>query len=427
MNDIKAKYGSYRARSFILLWFVYGGFYLTRKNLAVAKSGIMDTYGLSAAQIGWIEGSYLAMYALGQFVNGVLGDRLGARVMLAVGMVASAVMSIIFGFTAGFFMLVLVWGMNGYFQSAGWSSCVKSMAQWFSVHERGVVMGFWSTCYQIGSALATVAATFALSQWGWRHAFTAPALLLLVIAAVYMLFHKDTPEQVGLPPIDEYHKHRDKPAEPQTAAQAAKAAALADRSVIAQVLSHPMVWLMGLSYFCLKFIRYALLGWLPLYMTRHLGYNPTESGYLAALPEIVGFLGAITAGYVSDRLMQSRRAPVCAIMFLGLALACLVQTQLNGLGTVPMILGASVIFFMIFGPDSIMTGAAAMDLGSRKGAATAAGFINGFGSIGAAVQAPLLGWIADTYGYQYFFIIFVPLAIVPFFLMLTQWNVKAGE
>jgi OPA family sugar phosphate sensor protein UhpC-like MFS transporter len=112
-------------------------------------------------------------------------------------------------------------------------------------------------------------------------------------------------------------------------------------------------------------------------------------------------------------------------MFLGLALACALQTQLNSFGTVPMILGACLIFFMIYGPDSIMTGAAAMDFGSRKGAATAAGFINGFGSIGAAVQAPLLGYLAGIYGTQYFFHIFAPLAVVPFLLMVSQWNVKA--
>jgi sugar phosphate permease len=428
MENIKTKYALLRVRSFTILWFVYAGFYLTRKNLSVCKTTLIDQHGMTTAELGWIEGAYLAMYALGQFLNGMLGDRLGARVMLAIGMISSAAMSLLFGFVPAFFMLVLIWAMNGYMQSSGWANCVKSMTQWFATRERGVIMGFWCTCYQIGSFVAGFIATYCLDKWGLKSAFTIPALMLFVIAIVYILFHKDTPEQMGLPSAEQqYGDAKGKAAEKADQAESDRRAeiGLADASVIREVLSYPMVWLMGASYFCLKFIRYALLGWLPFYMTRELGFDPIKSGYLANLPEIAGFLGAISAGYVSDKLMQSRRAPVCAIMFLGLALACALQTQINHFGTIPMILGASVIFFMIYGPDSIMTGAAAMDFGSRRGAATAAGFINGFGSIGAAIQAPLLGYLAGIYGTQYFFHIFAPLAVVPFLLMLSQWNVKA--
>ena len=185
-----------------------------------------------------------------------------------------------------------------------------------------------------------------------------------------------------------------------------------------------MVWLLAISYFCLKFVRYSLMSWLPFYLTKKLGYEPTMSGYLSALPELAGFSGAIFAGYVSDRLLGSRRAPVCALMCLGLAAACLLQTKLSLMGLVPMAIGLCVIHFMIYGPDSIMSGTAAMDFGTREGAATAAGFINGVGSIGAALQGPIIGWVGDTYGQSYFFYIFIPLSLVPFLLMLTQWNTR---
>ena len=400
---------------------MYAGFYLTRKNYAVSKSVMMDRFGINEAQIGWIGGAYLAAYALGQFANGMLGDKFGARVMLAAGMIGSALMSIWFGFTSSIILMVLIWGTNGYFQSAGWSNCVKSMTQWFSVRERGVVMGFWCTCYQIGSVAAGFIAAWALGKWGLMSCYSVPAVILLVIAVVYILFHKDTPESVGLPAIDEYHSVQKKTEEKNQKEKTEESSG----SVLRQVLSHPMVWFMGLSYFCLKFVRYSLMFWLPLYLTKKLGYEPTASGFLATLPEIAGFLGAIFAGFVSDRLMGARRAPICALMFLGLAIICYFQSHLSVMGVVPMTIGLSIVFFMIYGPDSIMTGAAAMDFGTRKGAATAAGFINGCGSVGAAIQEPLLGFLAVKFGYDYFFYIFIPLAIIPFLLMLTQWNVKA--
>ncbi len=423
MENTTARYRHYRARTFIIMWIVYAGYYFTRKTLAVATPGLMDQYGLNEVHIGWISGAYLGLYALGQFINGILGDKLGARVMLSIGMIGSAMMSIWFGFTTSVFLLVAVWGANGFFQSSGWSNSVKSMAQWFSVKERGTIMGFYCTCYQIGSALATMFAAYVLGHYGLKSTFVLPAVLLLVVAVIFILFQKETPEKAGLPPIDEYTGENTG----STSGDAVSESEDDDTSVLKQVLSHPIVWLMAASYFCLKFVRYSLLTWLPLYLTKKLGYTPELSGYMSALPELVGFLGTVFAGVVSDKLMGSRRAPICAMMFLGLAIACYLQSFFGVMGPVGMTIGLSLVYFMIFGPDSIMTGAAAMDFGTRKGAATAAGFINGVGSIGAFVQAPLLGYLAHKYGYDYFFLIFIPLSIIPFILMLTQWNVRAKK
>jgi len=429
MAVITARHKHFRVRSFAILWFVYAGYYLTRKNFAVAKSEIMDTYGLNTAQIGYIGGAFLAMYAIGQFVNGMLGDRVGARVMLSIGMIGSAVTSIFFGFTTSLLFLVLFWGANGFLQASGWSNCVKSMSQWFSQSERGTVMGLWCSCYQIGSVVAGVLAAYVLGHYGWRSAFFVPAVILLVIAAVYIIFHKDSPETVGLDPIEEYDEDKTRRgAEAESHAREIKSEPEESTGeVVRRVLSHPMVWLMGMSYFCLKFVRYSMIFWLPYYLTKKMGYTPEASGYYATLPEIAGFLGALFAGLVSDRLMGSRRAPICTLMFLGLAVAAYFQTHLCLMGILPMVIGLCVINFMIYGPDSIMTGAAAMDFGTRRGAATAAGFINGCGSIGSAIQEPLLGYLGLRFGYDYFFYIFIPLAIIPAILMLTQWNTRPDK
>ena len=109
-------------------------------------------------------------------------------------------------------------------------------------------MGFWCTCYQIGSAIATFFAAYVLGHWGWQSAFSVPAAVLLFIAVIYILFHKDTPEKVGLPPISEYHGEKAEQApekidEPEKEGDKGR--------IIKEVLSHPIVWLMGLSYFCL--------------------------------------------------------------------------------------------------------------------------------------------------------------------------------
>ena len=67
-------------------------------------------------------------------------------------------------------------------------------------------------------------------------------------------------------------------------------------------------------------------------MTQHLKYSVQDAGYTSSLYELVGFLGAIIAGYASEKLFQSRRFPVGALMLWGLALTALIlpKTQRHG-------------------------------------------------------------------------------------------------
>jgi sugar phosphate permease len=54
--------------------------------------------------------------------------------------------------------------------------------------------------------------------------------------------------------------------------------------------------------------------------------------------------------------------------------------------------------FMLFGPDSLLSGVGAIDVGSRRGALAAAGIINGMGSIGPIFQEELIGWMYKASG-----------------------------
>src|SRR5215218_10766450 len=81
-SDLLARiYSRWRIQIFAITWLAYAGFYLTRKSFAVAKIGLQRDPGIqmSNAEMGFIDGAYLTAYAIGQFVFGMAGDRLGPR------------------------------------------------------------------------------------------------------------------------------------------------------------------------------------------------------------------------------------------------------------------------------------------------------------------------------------------------------------
>ena len=169
------------------VWFTYGAFYFCRTNISAAVPGLKDSVaagglGLTATQVSYILGGTKIAYAVGQLLNGQFSEQLSPRKLLAIGMLGTAVLNILFGFGSALYFLIFIWACNGYSQSLGWTPCVRVLVNWFPVERRGKVIGFVGTGYQ-----ATAVATFLVSGWaastfGWRGALWVPAAVMLVAA-----------------------------------------------------------------------------------------------------------------------------------------------------------------------------------------------------------------------------------------------------
>ena len=97
---------------------------------------------MTATQISYILGGTKIAYALGQLINGQFSEQLAPRKLLAIGMLATALFNVLFGFGTALYFLIFIWACNGYSQSLGWTPCVRVLANWFPVQRRGKVIGF---------------------------------------------------------------------------------------------------------------------------------------------------------------------------------------------------------------------------------------------------------------------------------------------
>jgi sugar phosphate permease len=413
-DDIQdARYRRWRWQIFIITWLAYAGFYLTRKSFAVAKIGIQrdPSLGWTDSQLAWIDGAYLTAYALGQFLFGMAGDRLGTRIVVGTGMLFSVVAGIAMGASTAIVLFGAFFLIQGLCQSSGWGPLAKNISTFFSRRERGSVMGFWCTNYSLGAFVASIIVGFAGERFGWRYAFFIPAALLLGIWILFLLLQRNKPEDVGLPPIESHHHEA-----PDVIAPGENS-----WSVIGRVVTNPMVILLALVYLLVKPARYAILLWGPKYMNAKLGSGMAESGVLSALFELAGPLSAIGCGLVSDKLFQTRRMPVCVI---GLLLLGAVLLSFNFLPPSRWVLGGSffLIGLLLFGPDSMITGTAAVDFGTKRGASTASGVINGMGSVGAILGGTIPGFFNQRWGWAGVFGVLGAMAFVGGLMLLPKWN-----
>jgi sugar phosphate permease len=387
----------YRAQLFTATWLSYAGFYLCRKVYAVLKHPLKEQFGLDDVHIAYPWTIYLIAYMLGQFLAAWLGKRMESRRVLAYGMCVAAACNIVLGLLVDshvanvFSWMCVTMAIHGLAQATGWPHNVALFANWTRRSERGTLFGVWGTCYQLGAVAGKGLAGFLLGWLGMAWSFYGSSLVLFAITVVFLMLARERPQSVGLSLEDA--------AEPDVPAAAAGAAVLAARAPLPAGFIASIV-AMGLIYFGFKFIRYALDSWSTLILVEQFRMSTTIAAYLSTAFDWIGFLGVIAGGMWSDRIPGARRTPVIFWMTVGCFL-CTSLMWLVGLSS-PVLFVAmlGLIGFTAMGPDSLLSGACAMDIGSRRQAALAAGVINGLGSIGPIVQEPLIGWLKETQGSQ---------------------------
>ncbi len=379
---------------FILSWLAYGSYYLCRRPFAVGKATIADELHLTEAALGRIDTGYLVAYAAGQFASGLVGDRIGARRLIGFGMLAVAITSVAFGMGSTASVFAIAFALHGLVQATGWPGVVKAMASMYTEGNRGTVMGWWATCYQVGGIAATALATYLLTHYGWRSAFFVPASLTAAVGVcVYLLLWEP----------------------PASSTAAREEASFA-------ILRQPLVWSLGAAYFCVKLIRYCIVFWLPYFYQKQLHYGAGKAGYLSMSFDIGGVVGAICSGWLFDKTGPARGWMIIALT-LALAAASFVYPQVALFGPVAAFAGMALIGFVLFGPDALVSSVAAQDLGGPAAAATAAGFINGVGSVGAILQGTLTAYVAQHYGWDSLFVVFGGLSVLAAFAVVPYaWS-----
>lgn len=368
----------WRRRILFSTWMAYAGLYFCRKPFYLAKKTLSVDLGLSVAELGEAGLAYLICYTIGQYLTAGLGHRLGARKLLLSGIAVSIGCNVAFGFANNYWTLLCFMSLNGFAQATGWATVVGTIGNWTRRAERGTLMGFWTTCYQLGGVAANMWAAFWLARQGAKGAFLAASFVLFGVWFIVYFFQRNRPQDVGLDPIEEESSG-------QTSREDAGHKRVGESSPWTRQLIIN-IGLIGIFYFGVKFVRYALWSWTPFFLENNFGMAADDAGYLSSVFDLAGFAGVVVAGYMSDKFFHGKRALPSFLMLVAMMLSCAGLFMVGGTSIFAFGACLALIGFMLFGPDSLLSGAGAVDIGSPRTAVAAAGIINGTGSLGAVVQ-----------------------------------------
>jgi OPA family glycerol-3-phosphate transporter-like MFS transporter len=460
--DLPHHSGAFRFRR-LLNWLpmglAYAFLYMGRYNLTVAKGALGDL--MSKDDFGTIFGIGALVYGFSFLVNGPLVDRMGGRRGMLVGtsgaLVANAGMGLVlyghafWGWTVPVLpAFALLFAVNMYFQSFGAVSIVTVKAPWFHVRERGSFSTIFGIIISAGIYFAfdwgnaIVQATratpgemsFVASGFAWLFGlggsgqnenwmiFFIPTLLLAVFWAVMFLWLRNTPGEAGYADF-----------ETGDASLSGDGERLPVTTAVVKILTHPVLLFVCLIELCSGVLRNGIMHWYVFY-AKEVGFYDsfwvTRNWGLALL--ICGIIGANATGWVSDRYFQSRRAPMCGLLYGLMVLAGVVMAL--GLGGPLWVAGlaALTISMSVIAVHGILSGTATADFGGRKNTGVVVGIVDGFVYLGTAVQSFGIGKLvpvgeaaADPSQWRLWPLALLPFTLLAFVLTLRIWNALPGK
>ncbi len=433
---------TWRAKVFVATWLSYVGFYFCRKPFSAAKGAIGEEMEWTATTLGNIWAAYLIAYAIGQFLAARMGTVLGPRKNLLLGMLLSILVTFAMGIAPSVPMMMGLVFVNGVAQATGWSGNVGTMANWFHKHERGKVMGLWSTNFTIGSLVSGLAMAWVLGMrdlvieipWltnikvfepaPWRWCFYLGGVVLVVVWLQFYVLQRDKPEDVGLPAIDDPVTQVDESTEvdPRDARYALSRDAWIN------------LWLVGGFYFFAKLIRYAVWSWSAYFLQQNFDKTAAEANTYAIAFDLMGIPGVYVTGWLSDRYFQSRRAGVALVMMIAMTGVTLLLILYGSTSTTVFVILLAGVGFTLYGPDALLSGAGAMDIGGRRAATFATGIIAGLGALGPIVQEVVIPRLYDQKAAQaegdlgpVFILLFGGAIMGTVFCALLVWRNRSGK
>jgi MFS family permease len=377
----------HRHRVLLLLFFLSIVTYLDRVCLSVAGPRMQADLGISPEQWGWVVGAFTLSYAIFEIPTGAMGDRVGARRVLARIVIWWSAFTSLTGAVSNYVLMLITRFLFGAGEAGAYPNASSAISRWFPVAERARAHSVVWMASRIGGALSPLLVVPIQRAYGWRASFFVFGVLGLVWAFAWYRSYRDRPsESAGITPQEL--------AEIDVESSGAHA-----RLPWGIALRRWNFWKILLMYHTYCWGAYFYLSWLHTYLERGRGFSEGEMALASTLPFIAGIGGNLFGGWLSDRLTIShglrigrRVVGATGLAASGLLMLTAAITTSKWIALACLTLGYGSMDCML-----PVSWAVCLDIG-RRYAGSVGGTMNMAGQLGSFLSSVAFGYIVTWAG-----------------------------
>jgi len=369
--------------------------YMDRSNISVAAPAITREFGLSKTAMGLVFSAFLWAYAIGQIPGGWLGDRFGPRRVLLAIIPFWSFTVIVTGLTAGGISLAVNRFVLGLSEAGAFPIATRAMQLWFPKSERGLVHGVTHSFSRFAVAMTPFVAVTIMMALGWRAIFYIFGIVGIIWSVIFFTFYRNRPEEhSGVNQAELAHiRGRDEGGSINVSIDPKLRPAVPWKLIFSSL----NMWYIACAYGCFFYGTYFFLTWFPTYLLEYRHLSLKSLGIVASLPLLVGMVGDIAGGSLTDsvyrrtgKLTFARRIVAAPCMLI--SAAWLIPAATTHSASMAIVCLTASLFFleMVIGP----AWAVPMDVGGEY-SGTVTGVMNMAGALAGSVSPVIFGYFAQ--------------------------------
>ena len=395
--------------------------YIDRQALSIMAPVLTRELHLSAVEYAAILQGFLYAYTIMYVVSGILVDRWGTRISLALFMAWWSVSNVLHAFAhtamqLGAFRVLLGIGEPGNFMAAS-----RATSEWYPPKERAFLNGVTNAGAAAGAIVSAPLIVWLYLSYGWRFAFAMTGGLGLVWLIAWLLLYR-LPERHPYITEDELRLIGQGGARPSPVAGA--------EIRWTGLLRFPQTWGLFWSRFLSDPVWWFYLFWLPKYLVEQHGFSMMHVGMLAWLPYLSADLGSVFGGVLSGWLVKRNWPVLKARGAVMLPFALVMPISLLIAFTPSPALALTVICIVTFShmawKTNLMT--TTNDIFPTRVVGSVSGIVAFGNGLGGALFTYLTGQIVQHFSYNAIFVImgFMHPAAYAAFRLLVRGPVSSG-
>lgn len=261
----------------------YFAVYIARNILGSVTPQLVNSGTFTEAFIGDISSAYFVAYAVGQLLNGIIGDKINARNMISLGLLFAGITNFIFPYVKGELSVTVVYALTGFFLSMIYAPMTKVVAENTEpIHAVRCSLGYTFASF-FGSPMAGVLASIMV----WQSVFAVSSIALIIMAIVcftsFVILEKKK--------IVVYGKFSREKGEKK-------------KGTIKELIKRDIISFTIVSIIT-GVIRTTVIFWMPTYFNQYLGFSEKISTSVYSMSTLVICVSTFVAIFVYEKLHRS--------------------------------------------------------------------------------------------------------------------------
>lgn len=373
---------------FLLCWFAYVTTYLGRLNYSACIVETVNAEHWSKSMAGLVATGFFITYGFGQIVNGYIGDKISPKIMVAVGLIISGCMNLLFPFTHGISGAIVLWCINGFVQSMIWSPLIRLLSEWLPPERRLKACVNMNATVPVGT-LAVYGMSAGLVYLGnWKWVFFTSGTILIVVALIWL---------TGIGTIE---KHLD-PVEETTFDMELKEKSKAEvkKQSFWKLAAASAMPFCCIALFMQGMLKDGVTTWIPTFLEENFGLTSAAAILSTTVVPVINLGGVYLASFLNQKFFKNEvfTAMICFVTG-ALTLSCLTFIPVDSAALSLILLAATTTFMM--GVNTVLASMMPSYYVRYGVTATVTGALNASVYLGSAVSSYGNGAVVEHFGWN---------------------------